>query len=302
MASKTYQLNIAKSDGTNETVSFAIPDTAGTYTVKFTLSDGQEIDAGNITIDDAEHSYDLKLTLSDGSTINAGTIITPIAVSNFVKLSWAEIAEISEAGNAMDYFAVGDEKTIELSTGEQITLVILGFNHDDLSDGSGKAGITIGMKNLLKKNYRMNAGGTNTGGWEGSEMRTSTMATLFSQLPPDLQSVIKQVNKKATQGNKSSMMITSSDKLFLFSEVEIDGTTSAPYKNEGTQYEYWKTVKDGTVAADRILSNSSGTRYLYWLRSPYIDGSYYFQSIDAAGNISHSRVGYTYGVCFNFCV
>lgn len=78
MATKSYQLNITKSDGTSETVSFVIPDIEGTYKVKFALSDGQEIDAGNITVDDAEHSYDLKLTLSDGSTINAGIITTPV--------------------------------------------------------------------------------------------------------------------------------------------------------------------------------------------------------------------------------
>jgi hypothetical protein len=33
---------------------------------------------------------------------------------------------------------------------------IIGFNHDDLSDGSGKAGITLGMTHCLNTKYKMN--------------------------------------------------------------------------------------------------------------------------------------------------
>ena len=158
------------------------------------------------------------------------------SIPSFADATWEQIAQVAEAGTASDYFAVGDEKTIALSTDEQITLVILGFNHDDLSDGSGKAGITIGMKNLLATTYRMNATATNEGGWDESEMRTSTMATLLSQLPADLSNVIKQVNKKATVGSRSTSITTSADKLWLLAEVEVDGTTSAGYADEGERY------------------------------------------------------------------
>ena len=46
----------------------------------------------------------------------------------------ATIAMLSENGKIQNYYSVGDEKTITLSTGEQVTFVILGFDHDDLSD------------------------------------------------------------------------------------------------------------------------------------------------------------------------
>ena len=138
------------------------------------------------------------------------------ATSLFDALTWAQIAEISESGKASQKFSVGDEKTITLSTSEKITLVILGFNHDDLSDGSGKAGMTIGMTNLLATTYKMNSSSSNEGGWDESEMRTSTMPTLLSQFPSDLRNVIKQVNKKATAGSQSTTITTSADKLFLF--------------------------------------------------------------------------------------
>ena len=222
---------------------------------------------------------------------------------SFEKASWSDIAALSESGSADKYFSVGDEKTISLTTGEQVTLVILGFDHDDLTSG-GKAGMTIGMKNLLATTYRMNATGTNAGGWDESEMRTSTMATLLSQLPSDLQGVIKQVNKKATAGGASTSITTSADKLWLLAEVEVDGTTSAGYADEGEQYEYWKTVKDGTVAADRIkyLSNGSGSADAWWLRSPNVSTSTDFRYFASTGSVYISSAYVPRGVSFGFCV
>lgn len=222
---------------------------------------------------------------------------------SFEKASWSDIAALSESGSADKYFSVGDEKTISLTTGEQVTLVILGFDHDDLT-GGGKAGISIGMKNLLATKYRMNATATNEGGWDESEMRTSTMATLLSQLPSDLQGVIKQVNKKATAGGASTSITTSADKLWLLAEVEVDGTTSAGYADEGEQYEYWKTVKDGTVAADRIkyLSNGSGSANGWWLRSPSVSNSTGFRYFTSTGDVNAGSAYSTCGVSFGFCV
>ena len=305
MAVKTYKLNIEKSDGTSESVSFTIPGFIGTYNIKFNLSDGQEIDAGNITVDGGQRSYNLKLILSNGSTINAGTIITPVGVPKptFANASWEEIADISEAGNASEYFKVGDEKTIELSTGDQITLVILGFNHDDLTNG-GKAGMTIGMKNLLTATYSINSSGSNEGGWAESEMRTSTMETLFSQLQSDLQSVIKEVNKKSLAGGNTTDITVSSDKLFIFSLVEVNGATLSPYKNEGEQYEYWKTVKDGEDTVDRIkyLSNGGGSSYGWWTRTPTQRSDTYGRIFNDNGFIYETYIDYRYGVCLCFCV
>ena len=98
--------------------------------------------------------------------------------SSFAGASWSTIKTLSEAGLASVVWSVGDEKEIILSTGEKITMVILGFNHDNLT-GGGKAGVTLGMKNCLSTNYVMNPTSTNAGGWSESTMRTSTMQTLY---------------------------------------------------------------------------------------------------------------------------
>lgn len=229
-------------------------------------------------------------------------------------LSWAEIAEIAKAGRAACVFNIGDEKTITLSTGEKITLVILGFFHDTYYDSEYDEDtsytITFGMKNCLATRYQMNASNTNVGGWESSKMRTSVMPTLLSQLPADLQSVIKSVYKKTSAGNKSTTITTTNDKLFLLSEVEVNGTTATTYADEGEQYAYFKRNggyvqygNDGYYPNGiKALSNGDGDSYTWWLRSPNVASSYNFRYVTGVGYVSYNAASRSYGVSFGFCV
>lgn len=221
-----------------------------------------------------------------------------LAAHGFLRLadcSPAVIEALSRSGNADKVFAVGDEVDVTLTTGESITLVILGFNHDNLT-GGGKAGITFGMKELLQTNYRMNATSTNAGGWTSCEMRTQTMQMLFSYLPAEWQSVIKAVDKLTSAGSQSTTINTTSDKLFLLSNVEVDGTTSATYKDEGVQYEYYKT------SANRIKHTASGSAGNWWLRSPGATGATYFRGVGISGAVGSIGASLTLGVAFGFCV
>ncbi len=229
-------------------------------------------------------------------------------------LSWAEIAEIAKAGRAACVFNIGDEKTITLSTGKKITLVILGFFHDTYYDSEYDEDtsytITFGMKNCLATRYQMNASNTNVGGWESSKMRTSVMPTLLSQLPADLQSVIKSVYKKTSAGNKSTTITTTNDKLFLLSEVEVNGTTATTYADEGEQYAYFKRNggyvqygNDGYYPNGiKALSNGDGDSCRWWLRSPDVAHAYGFRYVGNGGYVYYNTASYSYGVSFGFCV
>lgn len=228
-------------------------------------------------------------------------------------MSWSEIAAIASAGRAPCVFNVGDEKKIKLSTGETITVVILGFNHDGYynaeDDEDNYYTITFGMKNCLTTRYQMNASNTNVGGWKNSKMRTSVMATLLSQLPSDLQSVIKEVYKKTSAGNKATTIETTNDKLFLLSEVEVNGTTAATYKDEGAQYAYFR--RDGGYIATpdgwypqgiKALSDGDGSAYYWWLRSPNVAYATNFRFVGGYGNVYYAGASLSCGVSFGFCV
>ena len=215
--------------------------------------------------------------------------------------SWAEISTIAKSGNTSSFFKVGDEKNITLSTGEMVTLIILGFDHDTKTAG-GTAGITFGMKNLLATTYPMNSSNTNSGGWTSSVMRTSTMATLLSQLPSDLQSVIKPVNKLTSAGAQSTTINTDSDSLFLLSEVEVSGGTTYSVAGEGTQYAYYRDIANTNTLKIKKLSNGTGSAGNWWLRSPFASSSTSFCYVSRNGNAKHYNASNSWGVAFGFCI
>jgi len=110
--------------------------------------------------------------------------------------------------------------------------------------------------------------------------------------------VLKSVNKKTSAGNASSTININAMKLFLFSEIEIFGSTTYSAAGEGSQYSYFAT------AANRIkyLSNGSGSAYWWWERSPYGSNSISFCYVYSNGNASFSNAYNADGVCFGFCV
>lgn len=254
--------------------------TSGTYTVTATKS-GETTDPVSVAITTSGQTYSVECLFFN---------------SVLSKNTWAQIAKASATGKASQLWSVGDTKDITVGS-ETLTLVIMGFNHDDLASG-GKAGITFGMKNLMATTRRMNASNTNSGGFTGSEMYSWLQNTLLPTLPSDLQAVLKSVNKKTSAGSQSSTINTNSMKLFLFSEIEIFGSTTYSKAGEGSQYSYFAT------AANRIkyLSNGSGSANWWWERSPHGSNSYGFCSVHSDGDANYYYADYAGGVCFGFCV
>ena len=219
----------------------------------------------------------------------------------FNDMSWADISTVSEAGEAANYFNIGDEKELTIGS-ETYHVQILGFGHDDKSDGTGKAGITVGLKEVMTTNKPMNDTATNTGGWKDCEMRTYLNETVHNSLPSDLQAVIKTVNKKSDNGNMNTTILnTTEDKLFLLSLEEVGFTTSDVYGynvvEQGTKYEYF------TDNASRVKSYLSGSIADYWwLRSADAEYTYCFLTVNNDGDCDNFFANDSYGVVFGFSI
>ena len=123
----------------------------------------------------------------------------------------------------------------------------------------------------------------------------SRMSTFLSQLPSDLQSAIKAVNKLVSVGNNTSTIETVSDKLFLLSEVEIFGSTTYSFAGEGSQYEWYK-------AGNTKVKKVNGSANAWWERSPYSGDTSSFCIVASIGNAGTYTAGYSHGVSFGFCV
>lgn len=219
------------------------------------------------------------------------------AAINFADANWETINSIAQTGLAQSFWNKGDQKQVVLTTGETIVIRIEDFNHDTLSAG-GTAKMTLGMVNCLSANRQMNSSNTTSGGWGSSAMRT-WMSTLLSQMPSDLQAVIKQVNKKTSAGNGSTSISTTADKLWLFSYTEVgfpnDTSYSPGNSSEGTVYPLF--VSD----ASRVKAvNGSATHW--WLRSPGVSGAAGFCFVLSGGTRSYYTASAWVGVAVGFCI
>lgn len=208
--------------------------------------------------------------------------------------SWSDISIMSKFGICDQFFKVGDKKNITVN-GVSYPVQIIGFNHDTLSDGT-KAGVTFQLVNCLATTYSMEASNTNANGWEGCVMRKTTLnTTIYGQLNSDLKSVIKAANKVSSVGNNSSGLETTSDKLFLLSEIEVFGATTYSFAGEGSQYEYYK-------AGNSTINTVNGSANAWWERSPYSGNAIYFCLVHSNGNASSYNASGSRGVSFGFCV
>lgn len=217
--------------------------------------------------------------------------------NRFAALSWAQIAEIAKNGDADKHFKIGDTKDITLYTGEMVAAVILGFNHDVLSDGATDktAGITLGIKDLLDGEFEMNEKYTNGGGWRDSKMHNVYMPRFFKLLPDELRPLIKTVVKLTGIGGGFNNITSTDDKLFLFSQAEVIGNSKYTADGEGEQYDYFKGY-------DTHVKSRGGSASGWWLRSPYTDFSYNFRIIGRYGSVGNYIASGTNGVSFGFCL
>ena len=136
--------------------------------------------------------------------------------------------------------------------GQQYDVRIVGFNHDDITGGVGKAGITWQFVDLLNDAYPMNDTNTNNGGWRDSALRANmNEGIIWGQVPKTLAADILAVDKRSknrddgtkTYSELESIAATAtSDKLWVMSYPEIVDNLHWSLEcvsGEGAQYEYY---------------------------------------------------------------
>ena len=209
----------------------------------------------------------------------------------------------AKAKAAMD---AGAKFSVKLTDGQTLEYKIIGINHDDLADASGKAGLTFLTTSTGIKS-RMNATDKNVGGWEKSEIRAKmNSGEIWNLMPSDFQSKVKAVRKltnNVSGTDKDAAVTATTDKLFLLSYSEIVPTSyfASNYtwtSSEGTQYEAFK----GKVT-ENYSDNSAiaiGNRWLE--RSVYPSYSYCFLGVGINGDPSANNYATTsYCVCPAWC-
>jgi hypothetical protein len=209
--------------------------------------------------------------------------------ANFADNTWEQIIAVCQKNIVPPTWKVGDQKAMMIGSTDYL-VDIIGINHDDYSDGFGKAPFTFQLHDCYGELKNMNSSRTNNGGWTSCVMRQTHLPAILSKMPTEVRNNIREVNKLTSAGNQSATINTTADKLFLLSEIEIFGSVSHSKSGEGTQYDYYKAgnsrAKDGADS--------------WWERGPNGNDSTHFCFV-LRGNASSSNANYATGVAFGFC-
>lgn len=229
----------------------------------------------------------------------------------------ATIQAAAQSGQAANYWSVGDKMGIALSgTVGALSLsgtyyaFILGFNHNSGVEGGnsihfqfGKtsAGVDIAFVDGNYGNtgssagFRMNTSNSNSGGWNGSYMRKTICPAFLAAMPTAWQNVIAACTKYSDNtgggSNTASYVTTTSDKIWLLSEFEVQGTRSyanSAEQNYQKQYDYYKNGNSKV----KYKHNATTTACYWWLRSVITSFDHSFCNVgtDGSADYSGSRV------------
>ena len=211
----------------------------------------------------------------------------------FANNTWEQIIAACHNNEVPDTWKVADHKPMTIG-GSDYLIDIIGKNHDDYSDGSGKAPLTFQLHDCYNIAKAMHSTGSNTMGWEKCSMRVEHLPTILKQMPADVQSGIREVNKISKNGGKKTLLVTTKDSLFLLSEVEVFGSSSNSLSGEGTQYDYYK-------AGNSTVKNFNGSAYDWWERSPSTGSTRYYCVVKSTGSSINANSNTIRGVAFAFC-
>lgn len=224
------------------------------------------------------------------------TEIWALAKKAFYDCTTTEIQAIAKSGMASQYWSIGDYHTITMKTGEVIDVAIGDFNHD-VTPGGVTIPVTLLMKNCFKATPVMNNSNTNAGGWTNSNLRTSTLPSILSNFPDEWQNIMTTAQKKTSQGgsDNSATIVTSDDKVWLLSPIELTGASGPGYAGEGTQYPIFTDNASRIKRVNNVANN-------YWTRSPASGSTNDFCYVTTVGVVTHGLAGYTMGISLGFCV
>ena len=315
-------------------------------------SSGSGQDAsGSSSSDSRSSGMQSSSSRSSGSESSSGSS-DGISTSSGVKprdtveeYSWEDLARISELlhraeddGDALEiakqYNLVNAEgeldgtqtKTISMYKDFETKATIIGFNHDEPTYWTMRAGLTFAFCDTILVDA-MDGDGSNAGGWEGSEAREllSTQSHYWLKLPTELKEAITKVDKRTNnvgEATDASCVSITEDGLWLLSATEVFGDIgwyegSESYANgilddEGHQYKLFEdlgiTGTEGMEAAFPELARSYpggliwGDSSTWWLRSPCpLDGTSFY-CVASEGMPAVDEAERPLGILVGFCI
>ena len=281
---------------------------AGSYVATFTPKEGYEWADGTKTAKSVTWTIS-KASLSDTSLANNTPDI---------------IAAAAKSGQAANYWSVGDKVGIAvngsfggLSYNNTVYAFILGFNHNSSVEGGnsihfqfGKtaAGVDIAFVNSYgstSTGFCMNTSNTNSGGWNNSYMRKTICPAFLAALPTAWQNIIAACTKYSDNtgggSNTASYVTATSDKIWLLSEMEVQGTRSYANSAEANYQKQYDYYRNGNSKVKYQHTATTSACY-WWLRSVHASNTNNFCIVSTGGSANVNGAYYSNGFAPGFKV
>ncbi len=198
-----------------------------------------------------------------------------IGLEETITDTWEEIFAAEADGSYKERYNIGDTKIIDLGPEGNVCMQIIGFDVDDLADGSGKAPISWLSEQLLATSHRMNPSlgyiydFRDAKGWpEGTGSISSSTGThqwnARNSYTDNVHAVGKMVITAAEDGEikvEARLSTTwTSDKLtcIVDGEVLCEGYSSSTYVTKTVGVTEGQTI---TVDVDYLNTNTSSQNY-----------------------------------------
>lgn len=236
----------------------------------------------------------------DNATITvdcqSAIVIDPVLENN----SWDVIKAVCQAGNAADYWALGDTKTVTGSDSYVRTARI-----DDMSGLYGKH-VVFSFINRTETAEVWATDNINSYANSSIKMRIDAGGSIFSLfVDSELAAQLTDTTVQVAAGGNDGTLVSVTGKMFLPAEREIfvfNSYSRTEEWNALTQYAYYSTVDTSATARLRYKASTPTTAGYWWLRSPVSGGTNYVFCVDGYGNAVNYSANVTLGVapCFAF--
>lgn len=208
--------------------------------------------------------------------------------------TWDQILAACANGTAATKYKLGNYKPLDLGAQGIVNMQIVGRNIDALASGIGNAQLSWMSMELLASSHNMNSYNINTGGWEGSAMRTWLRRTVKPLIPANVAAGIKEVTKYSYRYDTKVTDAETTDDVWIPSGREVNLSA-----NETMGPKYADVFPDNASRIKKKAGAESASTW--WLRSAYNTSSSGFNGVSTDGSSSFSGALNGRGVTLGFC-
>lgn len=211
---------------------------------------------------------------------------------------WDKISGRCRDGSYKTSYSLGDTKLLDVGDEGLVMAQIVGFDVDELSDGTGKAKISWLCQHYLKTTRQWNGVNSTTGGYPACYLDKVLENEIFPKLPQKLRNTIVSVKKTCKPASGSDL--TMNCKLWVPSLRELGGlgASTSYYESSGPIYTDPPTSPRGSGNPVATNTPTTGGMGYCWTRTAY--SSTYARNF-YSGSYYNNSASNSYRVVLGFC-